>query len=54
MGITAMTIEPGAFRTDFSGRSLTQSAVLIADYAETAGARRPAQGAPQHRRHPAR
>lgn len=40
LGITAMTIEPGAFRTDFSGRSLTQSAVPIADYAETAGARR--------------
>ena len=26
LGITAMAVEPGAFRTDFSGRSLTQSA----------------------------
>src|SRR6185503_5340137 len=33
LGITAMSVEPGAFRTDFSGRSLTQ-------YAETAGKRR--------------
>jgi NAD(P)-dependent dehydrogenase (short-subunit alcohol dehydrogenase family) len=40
LGITAMTVEPGAFRTDFAGRSLTQSATPIADYAETAGKRR--------------
>lgn len=40
LGITAMVVEPGAFRTDFSGRSLTQSAEAIADYAETAGQRR--------------
>lgn len=40
LGITAMGIEPGAFRTDFAGRSLTQSAEPIADYAETAGKRR--------------
>jgi NAD(P)-dependent dehydrogenase (short-subunit alcohol dehydrogenase family) len=40
LGITAMVIEPGAFRTDFAGRSLTQSATVIADYAETAGKRR--------------
>ena len=40
LGITAMVVEPGAFRTDFAGRSLTQSAEPIADYAETAGRRR--------------
>src|SRR3954465_109782 len=37
LGITAMVVEPGGFRTDFSGRSLTQSAEAIADYADTAG-----------------
>ena len=40
LGLTAMAVEPGAFRTDFSGRSLTQSAEAIPDYAETAGRRR--------------
>ena len=40
LGITAMVVEPGGFRTDFAGRSLTQSAVPIADYADTAGKRR--------------
>jgi NAD(P)-dependent dehydrogenase (short-subunit alcohol dehydrogenase family) len=40
LGLTAMSVEPGAFRTDFAGRSLTQSAEAIADYAETAGKRR--------------
>lgn len=40
LGIKVMAVEPGAFRTDFSGRSLTQSATAIADYAETAGKRR--------------
>jgi NAD(P)-dependent dehydrogenase (short-subunit alcohol dehydrogenase family) len=40
LGITAMAVEPGGFRTDFAGRSLTQSASPIADYAETAGKRR--------------
>ncbi|MDQ1588363.1 MAG: hypothetical protein QOJ77_1528 [Microbacteriaceae bacterium] len=40
LGITAMSVEPGGFRTDFAGRSLTQSAEAIADYAETAGKRR--------------
>lgn len=40
LGITAMAVEPGGFRTDFAGRSLTQSAHPIADYAETAGKRR--------------
>jgi NAD(P)-dependent dehydrogenase (short-subunit alcohol dehydrogenase family) len=40
LGLTAMAVEPGAFRTDFAGRSLTQSADAIADYADTAGKRR--------------
>ncbi|MCA4135443.1 oxidoreductase [Arthrobacter sp. M4] len=40
LGIKAMAIEPGAFRTDFAGRSISQSAVPIPDYAETAGKRR--------------
>lgn len=40
LGITAMVVEPGGFRTDFAGRSLTQSAQPIADYAGTAGKRR--------------
>ena len=40
LGIRAMAVEPGAFRTDFAGRSLQQSASPIADYAETAGRRR--------------
>ncbi|BEL03757.1 oxidoreductase [Actinoplanes sichuanensis] len=40
LGITVTTVEPGAFRTDFAGRSLTQSATPIGDYAATAGRRR--------------
>src|SRR4051794_15510135 len=40
IGITATVVEPGAFRTDFAGRSLRQSATVIADYADTAGKRR--------------
>lgn len=40
LGISVTVIEPGAFRTDFAGRSLTQSATPIGDYAETAGKRR--------------
>ncbi|GAA2143480.1 oxidoreductase [Arthrobacter humicola] len=40
LGIKVTVIEPGAFRTDFAGRSLTQSATAIPDYAETAGKRR--------------
>lgn len=40
LGIDVMVVEPGAFRTDFAGRSLTQSAEPIADYAQTAGKRR--------------
>ena len=40
LGITAMSVEPGGFRTDFAGRSLTESRTPIADYADTAGKRR--------------
>ncbi|MFI2564080.1 oxidoreductase [Paenarthrobacter sp. NPDC018779] len=40
LGISVTTVEPGGFRTDFAGRSLTQSAVAIDDYADTAGKRR--------------
>ncbi len=40
LGITAMVVEPGGFRTDFAGRSLTQAAEPLGDYAETAGRRR--------------
>jgi NAD(P)-dependent dehydrogenase (short-subunit alcohol dehydrogenase family) len=40
LGIAAMSVEPGGFRTDFAGRSLAQSAEAIADYADTAGQRR--------------
>lgn len=40
LGIKAIVVEPGAFRTDFAGRSLTQSARAIADYDDTAGKRR--------------
>ena len=35
-----MVVEPGAFRTDFAGRSLHQAEAAIADYADTAGRRR--------------
>ena len=40
LGITVTAVEPGAFRTDFSGRSLGQSSTVIDDYADTAGKRR--------------
>jgi NAD(P)-dependent dehydrogenase (short-subunit alcohol dehydrogenase family) len=40
LGISVTAVEPGAFRTDFAGRSLTQSAAVIDDYADTAGRRR--------------
>jgi len=40
LGITALAVEPGGFRTDFAGRSLTQSTTVIDDYADTAGQRR--------------
>ncbi len=40
LGINLLVVEPGAFRTDFAGRSLQQSKNVIADYANTAGLRR--------------
>jgi NAD(P)-dependent dehydrogenase (short-subunit alcohol dehydrogenase family) len=40
LGVRAMVIEPGAFRTDFAGRSLTGAKVEIDDYAATVGPRR--------------
>src|SRR6201993_2542786 len=40
LGISVTVVEPGAFRTDFAGRSLAQSATIIDDYAGTAGQRR--------------
>jgi NAD(P)-dependent dehydrogenase (short-subunit alcohol dehydrogenase family) len=40
LGITTICVEPGAFRTDFAGRSLRQSENPIGDYADTAGRRR--------------
>jgi NAD(P)-dependent dehydrogenase (short-subunit alcohol dehydrogenase family) len=44
LGISVTVVEPGAFRTDFAGRSLTQSAEAIDAYADTAGARRIERG----------
>ena len=40
LGVRVVVVEPGGFRTDFAGRSLTQSAQPIGDYADTAGKRR--------------
>jgi NAD(P)-dependent dehydrogenase (short-subunit alcohol dehydrogenase family) len=40
LGISVIVVEPGAFRTDFAGRSLVQSSAVIDDYAGTAGQRR--------------
>lgn len=40
LGITATAVEPGGFRTDFAGRSLTGTATVIDDYAPTVDARR--------------
>lgn len=37
LGIKVTIIEPGAFRTDFSGRSLATPDRTIADYAQTSG-----------------
>lgn len=40
LGIKVMIVEPGAFRTNFTGSSLTQSPKAILDYEKTAGTRR--------------
>lgn len=40
LGIGVTIVEPGAFRTDFAGRSLQQAKMKIDDYATTAGPRR--------------
>ncbi|MEU6750334.1 oxidoreductase, partial [Spirillospora sp. NPDC046719] len=40
LGIHVTIVEPGAFRTNWSGPSMKQSSVSIDDYAGTAGARR--------------
>ncbi len=40
LGIKVTIVEPGPFRTDWAGRSIIESKIEIADYAETAGKRR--------------
>ncbi len=40
LGIKVLIVEPGPFRTDWSGRSIIQSKTVIADYDATAGQRR--------------
>lgn len=40
LGINVTIVEPGAFRTDWAGRSMIESGTVIDDYAETAGKRR--------------
>ena len=40
LGIKVIIVEPGPFRTDWSGRSLQESSIVIDDYDSTAGARR--------------
>jgi NAD(P)-dependent dehydrogenase (short-subunit alcohol dehydrogenase family) len=42
LGIRVTIVEPAAFRTNWSGPSMRQSATVLADYAGTAGARRTA------------
>ena len=40
LGIKVTIVEPGPFRTDWSGRSLIESKTVIDDYDQTAGERR--------------
>jgi NADP-dependent 3-hydroxy acid dehydrogenase YdfG len=40
LGIAVTIVEPGAFRTDWAGRSMIASKTVIDDYAQTAGKRR--------------
>lgn len=42
LGIKVLIVEPGAFRTEWAGRSMIESPTVMADYAETAGKRREA------------
>jgi NAD(P)-dependent dehydrogenase (short-subunit alcohol dehydrogenase family) len=42
LGIGVTIVEPGAFRTNWSGPSMRQSPIRIEDYADTAGKRRAA------------
>lgn len=39
LGIDVVTVQPGAFRTDWSGRSMQRSGQRIEDYAESVGSR---------------
>ena len=45
LGIRVMIVQPGPFRTGWSGRSLQESGTVIDDYDWTAGARRRASKA---------
>ncbi len=40
LGIRVIIVEPGPFRTDWAGRSLLESKIVIEDYDATAGERR--------------
>ena len=40
LGIKVLIVEPGPFRTDWAGRSLLESKIVIGDYDATAGERR--------------
>ncbi|NKC04915.1 oxidoreductase [Brucella haematophila] len=40
LGINVIIVEPGAFRTEWAGRSMIESSVVIEDYKETSGKRR--------------
>ena len=40
LGIKVLIVEPGPFRTDWAGRSLFESKIVIDDYDSTAGERR--------------
>lgn len=51
LGIRVTCVEPGAFRTDWAGRSLRQTAINIADYEQTAGANRDALAQRNGRQH---
>ena len=42
LGISVTIVEPGGFRTEWAGRSMIDSRIVIDDYADTAGKRRTA------------